>query len=129
MVYSFFDYHFWIYSFIFLISAFLAFFLPGFFILSKHKKISSLTTSVMSLVLGIVLWGIQGYILGFLHLRFLSFVYVIAFLLWGIKKRRYLFEFLQSAKKEVISLDRVSLLLMGVGVLLQVQTLKLLLLR
>jgi len=77
----------------FAIAAFLAFYVPGKVILAKQKNLSNLGEFVVSIILGIVLWGWQGYIFGFLNLRFLSYVYLLIFLAIFIKQKYFSFKF------------------------------------
>lgn len=66
---------FWIYFIYFFIAVFFAFFIPG-DLLVKRLPLSYLQRITLALVLGIVLWAYQGFIFGFLHLRFLTYLYL-----------------------------------------------------
>ncbi len=77
-----FDISFWLYFPLFLIAVFFAFFIPGDLLLRK-QSLSLFQRFVLGIILGIVLWGWQGFIFGYLHTRWLSYVYLLAaFLLW-----------------------------------------------
>lgn len=69
----------------FLVAIFLAFYIPGSLLLKK-LKLPIFQHFVLSLALGIVLWGLQGFIFGFLQVRWISYVYLIIFFIFGIKQ-------------------------------------------
>ncbi len=87
---------------LFIIACFLAFYIPGKIIV---KKISSniLLDSTISIVVGMVLWVIQGTVFGYLNLRNLAYLYLLIFLILYIKidlKKLY-FKFNLKKIKEV----------------------------
>ncbi len=79
MVYSFTSFQFWLFAlitpFIFLVT----FYLPGALFIDRFKPKSSVISLLLSLVLGIVLWGVQGYVFGYLGMRWLSYIYLLFF--------------------------------------------------
>jgi hypothetical protein len=72
---------------LFIAAIFLAFYIPGKVILGESKNISKLGMFAVSIILGFVLWGWQGYVFGFLQLRWLSYVYLLIFLAIFIRKK------------------------------------------
>lgn len=104
----------------FLASSFIALFLPGWLILRKEwlsGKISSLSTLVLSIALSLTLWAGQGYVLGYTHLRALTYPYVVGIVILAIARRHDLLKWLRSLIKLIkpaILLPAVVLCL-GVG--------------
>ncbi|RJQ27894.1 hypothetical protein C4577_00435 [Candidatus Parcubacteria bacterium] len=77
---------FWLNFAYFFIAIFLAFFVPG-SILLQRIPLSVFQHIVLAIILGMVLWAWQGFIFGYLELRWLSYLYLIfAFTIW-IKNR------------------------------------------
>lgn len=68
---------------------FVAFYIPGRVVLGEQKNLSTLGIFSVSIILGIVLWGWQGYIFGFLQNRWLSYFYLLIFIIIFIKKKLY----------------------------------------
>ena len=67
---------------IFFIALITAFYIPGRIALGRKTNISGLALIVCSIIVGMVLWGVQGWIFGYLHVRWMSYVYL--FVLLGI---------------------------------------------
>lgn len=63
----------------FLFAVFFAFYIPGELLLEKLKqRFSTFFERVtVSLILGITLWSYQGILFGYLHIRFLTYIYVL----------------------------------------------------
>lgn len=62
---------------------FLTFYIPGRVVLGKYVKTNPLESLVLSVFLGMSLWGIQGYVFGYLNLRFLTYAYLtINWFIW-----------------------------------------------
>lgn len=78
------DLLFWVYFFIFPIVVFIAFFIPGDIFLKKYS-FSFLQRFVLGTCLGMVMWGWQGYIFGYLNMRWMSYVYLMVFFLLWVK--------------------------------------------
>lgn len=76
---------FWLQMVYFLICIFLAFYIPG-NVLLKKQKIHGLTNTVLSFGIGMILWGFQGLIFGYLHIRWISYIYLGIFLVLWFKK-------------------------------------------
>ncbi len=81
MVYSILSPWFWLAGVVFAIGFFFSCYLPGAWWIRK-LKLSAWEHLLLSAVLGIILWGVQGYVFGYLHLRWLSFVYT-GFFMWA----------------------------------------------
>src|SRR5258708_6811654 len=65
-----------------LLALVLAFYLPGNLFVAKIP-LTRFQQLILSLNLGIVLWGLQGFLFGYLHARWLTYLYlVIALILW-----------------------------------------------
>lgn len=81
-MFNFTDLFFWLYFVIFFISIFFAFFIPGDLILWRIP-LSLFQRIVLGIIVGMVLWGWQGFIFGYLNFRWLSYFYLaIFFTLW-----------------------------------------------
>ena len=115
MIYSFFDPQFYISFFVFLISIFISFLIPGYLIISKTKFSSRATKLLLSNVLGLVLWGLQGYVFGYLHARWLTYVYLglcFPMFIISVKKiRSFSFK---------LSVSKITAVLMTIGILLHI---------
>lgn len=70
---------FFIFSFIFAIIT--AFYVPGRVILG-NKTMSLISKIAVSIVIGMVLWAFQGLVFGYMHQRWLSYPYLVVFLLF-----------------------------------------------
>ena len=60
----------------FLVACFFALLLPGLFFTNK-LRVDLLSKVTLSLIVGIIFWTLQGLVFGFLHARFLSYVYIV----------------------------------------------------
>lgn len=79
---DFLDLSFWLYLFLFYVAVFFAFFVPGDLLLRK-LKLSPFRRVVIGTILGMVLWGWQGFVFGYINVRWFSYAYLIfLFLLW-----------------------------------------------
>lgn len=76
-----------LFSFIlFLLSSLCSFYLPGRLLL-HNRKLSFGLQLFLSFVVGIVLWGIQAYMLGYLHLRMLTYLYLLSILIIAYRRK------------------------------------------
>lgn len=82
------DYHFWFSGFLFFIAVFFSFYLPGFLLVRFVDKSISVRNVLLSLCFGFVLWSMQGYILGYLNLRFITYIYMLCVFLLAISQRK-----------------------------------------
>lgn len=86
---------FWFYLLIFFFAVFFAFFVPGDVCLKKFK-FSSLQRLVLGTTLGMIMWAWQGFIFGYLNLRFLSYFYLITFLIfWTLLNKNFIKDFIR----------------------------------
>lgn len=101
---------------IFLIAVFLAFFIPG-DLLVRKCNLSIFQRLVLGIGVGMVLWGWQGFILGYLGLRALSYLYVgTLFLLWvKIQGNKFVKEIGDKFSLKNIDWVVTSLIILGVG--------------
>jgi hypothetical protein len=79
MVYSILSPWFWLAGLMFLVGFVISCYLPGAWWIRRFKR-PYLEHILLSSILGIILWGIQGYVFGYLHLRWLSYGYLAVFL-------------------------------------------------
>ncbi len=97
------------------VAIFLAVYIPGSVALRFSKlKTNLFTNFVLSLIVGISFWALQGFIFGFLNLRFLSYAYIIVSVFLWI---RYIH--LQPLKIKFTKLILVAILLILGGVVTQ----------
>lgn len=87
-VYSLSSFSFWVSWLLFLLAVYLSWFLPGQLILA-HKKLSFGLSLLLSLIVGMVLWGMQGYLLGYLHVRFLTYGYLFIVLALAFQQKAF----------------------------------------
>lgn len=104
------------YLFLFLIGIFLAFYIPGSIFLKK-EKLGFFEFAILSIGIGMALWVFQGFVFGFLNLRFLTYIYlIVTFVIWLKSKKRYVgFKF---------QIDRFKILLIlifSLGIFVQAQ--------
>lgn len=98
----------------FIAAVFLAFYIPGRVLLGEQKNLSKIGLFAVSVILGIVLWGWQGYVFGFLNLRWLSYVYLLTFLVIFLKRKYLSFEI---PKIKFKNLDLLTILMVLVGII------------
>lgn len=127
-MYAIYDYHFWLSFAVFLIAIFSSFYLPGFHVMKLIDKKPSVRNIVLSYCVGFVLWTMQGYIFGYLNIRFATYLYVLVILIFSckdislIKKTHsYLYQKVKNNKLAtfviVIGMILQSLLMFGSGFL------------
>jgi hypothetical protein len=66
---------------------FITFYVPGLFVLRFFSVKNSIVRFLFVNVFGLVLWGIQGYIFGYLNIRFLSLIYCLLSVGYAFYKR------------------------------------------
>lgn len=82
------DPFFWIGFVGFFLAILLTFYVPGDVLVGK-LKISSFQKFVISVIVGMALWGWQGFLFGYLNVRFLTYIYLfIFFIIWVYRKRK-----------------------------------------
>ena len=98
-----------------LFAVFISWYLPGALWMRKLQLRSAGEHVVLSSVLGFVLWGLQGYMFGYLGLRQLTYLYVLGTFLFSYP---HIMEEVQRWKSVVLGImraDRLLLILCGVG--------------
>jgi len=111
------SWYFWCNFLYFFVVVFLAFYIPGSF-LFINISISKFHKAVLAIILGMVMWGLQGVLFGYLAVRFLSYVYILLFfVLWVIysaknRKKIHLFPNLRK-------IDWICVIILLVGVSIQ----------
>src|SRR5581483_10218952 len=108
-----FDWAFWFQFIYFFAAVFLAFYIPGSLLL-KRTSLKFWENLVLSIPIGMTLFGLLGLLLGYLNLRFISYFYLlVAFVLW-----------MRSDKKIKISnpvrIDKRSFIILVIGVIFQI---------
>lgn len=94
---------------IFISAVIISFFIPGDLFLSS-VKLKTLPRLTLSTVCGICLFAIQGLVVGYLQMRFLSYIYLaFCFVIWFLKKKKLIFIDLK--------VDKISFLLIIFGTL------------
>ncbi len=76
--------NFWLGYVYFLCAIFTAFYIPGSVVLGKIK-LTIFQQTVLSIMTGMVLWGWQGFIFGYMNFRFFSYIYIFVFFFIWIK--------------------------------------------
>ncbi len=107
-MYAIYNYHFMMYFIVFIISIFVSFFLPGLYIINSIDKKISVRNIVLSYCVGFVLWTGQGYVLGYLNLRWITYLYILAVLILSYKnisliKKVHLHAFKQIKKNKLVT--------------------------
>src|SRR4029078_2439206 len=62
---------------LFVLGCFIAFFIPGNILISQ-LHLTKLSKFTLSISFGIVLWALQGFLLGYLHIRWFTYIYLLA---------------------------------------------------
>ena len=120
-VYSFVSIQFWFFALVFFLATYIVCFLAGKLVLNRAPvKSEGAFHFFLANVIGLVLWSLQGYVFGYAHLRWLSYVYVVGVLYLSRK------DILQTIKRgitpvlrNILSFDRVIVGCIVVGAILQ----------
>lgn len=99
----------------FIFAIFFAFFIPGKVLLGK-VNFPILIDWAVSVIIGLVLWALQGIVLGFLQIRWASYLYLLIFLGLFIWKRRQLLP----NKFSIWKWDIPSIVIVGIGIIGQI---------
>jgi len=75
-MYNFLNVEFYLFFTLFILSVFISFYIPGWVLINKLFQKKSLTTVVLSITLGMVLWAIQAYLFGYLGIRDATYAYL-----------------------------------------------------
>jgi hypothetical protein len=112
---------FWLFFIIFFIAIFFSFYVPGSFLLKKFR-LNLLPHVIVSTITGMSLWGWQGFIFGFLDIRWMTYLYLLIFFFFWIRtdEKKEIFSFIKSfTPKRIKSLDLLLLTLVLVGTIMQ----------
>lgn len=101
----------------FVFAAFVAFYLPGSFFLPKRIFKSNVDYLTLSIIIGLVLWGWQEFIFGYLSVRYLSYLYLAFFFFVWISR---VIKKLSFPKIKIHLIDKALLLMIIVGVVIQI---------
>ncbi len=101
------------YTLAFILSIFLAFYIPGRVILGKISKNTAWNFEklIISLVVGMVLWAYQAIIFGYLGIRWLSYGYLLFFIFFWIRQQNA-HTFFSTLKRKFINIKPNWLLLL-----------------
>lgn len=111
---------FWLYFHLFFISLLISVLLPGLLVLKSIRFSNTTTKLLVGFVLGILMWSAQGYLLGYLHLRFLTYLYILITLFFTYKYRDTLAETFIESSKKLGKVSKKILLLMLIGTITQI---------
>jgi hypothetical protein len=100
---------------------FTSFYIPGRVVLKRFKNLKGLESLVLSVFLGIALWGLVGYFLGYINLRFLTYFYLATFWLIWLRDYKREIKFLKKTLREIFS-DRILVLIIILGVPVAIST-------
>lgn len=109
----------------YIFAIFLAFYIPGKFFL-KGLLLRKSHEVVLAVLVGLVLWAWQGYIFGYLQVRWLSYFYLLTFLIFWLKEnpifyvKKILPKIKERYKKNKI--DWLTIVLIAIGTMLQLST-------
>lgn len=118
-MYSFLDIQFWLFFLLFFIAVFFSIYIPGYYWIKKISVKSLLIFHVLSFVLGFVIWAAQGYIFGYLNLRFLTYVYVVLFFFIAYRERENLIQIFKITISNLRRFDKVALIFITIGMIVQ----------
>lgn len=113
------DPRFWFWSAASFLAIGLAWYVPG-IVLLRHLKLSFLHRIPLALAVGLVFWGWQGYIFGWLGIRWMTYVYLAAFFIYALRDGFFSIQNIsvrQIVRK--ITRDKVLLVLLIAGVCIQ----------
>ncbi len=108
---------FWFFFMYFIISIFFAFYIPG-EVLMRKMELTLFQRNVLAIVIGMVLWALQGFILGYLQLRWLSYFYLLIFFLLWINRHKSCFHF-SLKRNRIIKTDWLMSALISIGMVMQ----------
>ncbi len=104
---------------IYIFAIFVSFYLPGFLLISFLKIKSKLTCILLSHVLGIVMWGIQGYIFGYLNMRWGTYLYIGLACLSCIIYQRHSLVKVYAIFPKIIFTNKITAILISIGIITQ----------
>ncbi len=111
-------FQFWLFFLLFIFSVFVSFFIPG-DLLVRRLNMKFSHRFVLSTILGVVFWTVQGFVFCYLNLRWLSYFYIIsAILLWLILNKVMIRKIFR-LNFTFIKPDYLLLLIVAFGMLIQ----------
>lgn len=100
---------FWLNFLLFLVAVYISFYVPGALLLRKIN-ISHFGKFILGIIIGMTLWTWQGFVFGYLHSRFLTYIYLIFALI--VYLRNFKFQ-IKLPKLEKLDLLVVFIILSG----------------
>lgn len=110
---------FWLFFLLFLFSVVVSVVIPGFLILHKFKFKDNSTKVLIAFVLGVVMWSAQGYLFGYLSMRFLTYLYLLTSIFFAFKYRTHLLSAFYGTVTELKGVGRKIIVLISIGTLVQ----------
>jgi hypothetical protein len=105
---------------IFVFASFLSFYLPGWLVISAFKVKSRAINVLLSYVFGIALWAMQGYIFGYLNIRWFTYFYLSFILIFQIfRYKDILLLKLRNISFKVLFRNKLTAALIFAGVIVQ----------
>lgn len=105
---------------VFLLAVILVWIVPGLLILKYFgAKLGALSEFCLAFGLGFCLWGLQAYTLGYLNLRILTYGYTAILFVLLLLNQKFLLQRLSEFVRELFKLDKLLLLMLAVGVVIQ----------
>jgi hypothetical protein len=120
MIYSFFDPRFWLFAAFSPIVFLLTFYVPGSFFIDRLKPKSTIISFLLASVLGVVMWGMQGFVFGYLNIRWCTYLYLLFFVFMFWKRMKEKKVFAKKLVKEIKGSFKIALGFLCVGTLIQV---------
>lgn len=112
------DITFWLHMLQYFLAVGIGYYIPGSVILNKIS-LPRIFHATVSIVLGMVLFAYQGYVFGYFHVRFLSYVYLLVFVaLW---LRQYISR-KRTYQRSEYHIDKKTLLIIIIGSFCQLTT-------
>lgn len=112
---SFTDPLFWLSLLYFWVSIALAWYVPG-CVLLRHLRLSTLPHTTLSFLIGLVAWSWQGWIFGYLNMRWATYLYIFVFIALFLIQRK---KVQRPNKKTHVARNAVTMVLIGLGVVFQ----------
>lgn len=103
----------------FLVAIFFSFFLPGYVVIKHIKLTSPLAAITLATVTGLVMWGFQGYIFGYSHVRWATYLYILIIIFLAFKSKLNVRKVFRDSFYELKNFDKKILLLLFLGVGIQ----------
>lgn len=119
MIYSFLSVQFWAFSALSVLAFFVSFYLCGSVIVRNFRLKSAITHILLANVLGLVMWGIQASVFGYLGIRWLSYGYLLFFVGMSIWHWREELRVWQNLKREFQHSNKFALILILIGMIVQ----------